>query len=350
MCESDLEAGAKLERLRMRRDKLFAGAEISMEAEHVHAERERKPNHWLEINWAELKCLTLSDRPEFVAHLLREAMAEAQDYHRLATADRLGIYQRLGLFTANVEASMPFVDADLSRKRAVAAPRFLLFVGQHIDAAAREEEVRRKIGKVVETFLAGAAGETVVGIAGGATVTEILFHQVCQEKKIKSTLYLPVPEKVYAARTLKKNASPEWVNRFYEMTRLLEKRPLGNSDKLPVWLRKKNGYDVWVRKNLWMLNNALAHGTRNATLIAWWDGVPGGDSHGGTEHMIKLAQSRGVATIHLSPDGIEYKPPETALATSEFIPPRSGAAPAPDPSLTPARQNGAFPPASPGPA
>ena len=67
---------------------------------------------------------------------------------------------------------------------------------------------------------------------------------------------------------------------------------------MPAWLAKKKDYSIWQRYNLWMLNNALAEGGENVTLIALWNGQEG-DGPGGTEDLVWRAKERHARVVIL---------------------------------------------------
>ena len=78
-----------------------------------------------------------------------------------------------------------------------------------------------------------------------------------------------------------------------------QERPvLGPDDNLPSWLLERENYSIWVRNNLWMLNNALVYGGQNVTLFALWNGE-GGDGVGGTQDMVNQASSHGANVVIL---------------------------------------------------
>ena len=58
----------------------------------------------------------------------------------------------------------------------------------------------------------------------------------------------------------------------------------------------KSDYSTWQRANLWLLQEALAIGARNLTLLALWDGVKT-QGIGGTYHMREVAQEHGAALV-----------------------------------------------------
>jgi hypothetical protein len=305
---SDREGTAELEEREGQLKKLLVAVALSLEAE-----RERlkvKPNRdariWLDISFADLDLLTLEGRPEAVEEAYRGALQDAESFHRESAAKQLLLYQELGLMAENVQAALAAVSAHISPAKV--DPRVLLFTGHRMDAPGRDrprfpadkEEVARKaIADAVDKEMAQAArdGQKLVGIAGGASGGDILFHEICREKGIESTLYLVMPRSPFITASVQ-DAGGEWMTRFDALARTLPKRELMSSAELPAWLRKKPQYTVWDRSNLWMLHNAFVHGGENATLIALWDGGAG-DGPGGTEHMVREARARGSRVIPL---------------------------------------------------
>jgi hypothetical protein len=82
-----------------------------------------------------------------------------------------------------------------------------------------------------------------------------------------------------------------------------EVQVLSGSQDLPSWMRAPAGYDVWQRTNIWLLEEALASGAPNLSLIALWDGKSG-DGPGGTKDLVEQARKHGVNTIHLDTTGL----------------------------------------------
>ncbi|MFM1891654.1 MAG: hypothetical protein RLZ44_731, partial [Pseudomonadota bacterium] len=153
-----------------------------------------------------------------------------------------------------------------------------------ITAALREEQQH------------AAAG--ILGMAGGASGGDILFHEACAELGIDSRLFLALPSEAYIAKSVQVDGAPQWIERFRAVEQRTKPRVLCTQGRLPGWLAKREHGYVWVRNNLWTLHNALAHGGNNVTLIALWNGDTG-DGPGGTEHMVKEAKARGAKVVIL---------------------------------------------------
>jgi hypothetical protein len=198
------------------------------------------------------------------------------------------------------------VSEDVSEK----PPHTLLFTGHRIDSPKREKprfpahkeaEARAAIKDAVEKELARIGGQ-VLGIAGGASGGDMLFHEICAELNIPTTLYLAMPRDEYVKESVR-DAGARWVDRFDQLYERLPMRELGKSKELPRWLQNKPDYSIWQRNNLWTLYNTLARGSRYATLIALWDGGAG-DGPGGTQDMVNRADESGAKTIVLQTKAI----------------------------------------------
>jgi hypothetical protein len=136
-----------------------------------------------------------------------------------------------------------------------------------------------------------------MGLTGGASGGDILFHEVCEELDIPSQMYLVLPKNEYIKASVA-DGGPDWVERFNRLYGKLKPKILSDSDRLPRWLRAKKDYNIWQRSNLWMLHNALAVSQDHLTLVALWNGATG-DGPGGTEDMVARAKDRGARFIHL---------------------------------------------------
>ncbi len=160
----------------------------------------------------------------------------------------------------------------------------------------REDQVRTMITEALSREKPNAEGK-LLGITGGASGGDILFHEVCDELGIPTRMYLALPKNDYIKASVA-DGGPAWVERFKRLFESKQPEILSDSGELPRWLREKPAYSIWQRSNLWMLHNALDISKGNLTLIALWNGEAG-DGPGGTEDMVKRAQDRGASFIHL---------------------------------------------------
>ena len=297
---SDEEAGRARERFGARRTQLAAAVEFAIDTGRQLLRTQGTTDPWVEVSLADLRFLT-SSRAGQIAHAYEAALAGSPDFVAASVRSQLLLYRDLGLFVERVERVLEVLGPAPEAPAVTGAPprRVLLFTGHQIDApgrtdprfpAVKEEVARAAIRDAVERELArcGAA----VGIAGGASGGDILFHEVCLDLGIETRLYLALPPDAYVSESVAP-AGPDWVRRFWDLTARVQAPPvLSRTTALPGWLRHRKGYSIWQRNNLWMLNEALAEGAQNVTLIALWNGREG-DGPGGTAHMIEIARGRG---------------------------------------------------------
>jgi hypothetical protein len=300
--EDDEEAERQLREKKGDLANLRGSVRLSLEAARIRKERAGEEDMWFDITLADFACLT-SSRPPFVANQYRKALAGAQDFEVDAVRRQLLTYQQLGVVAANVtEALKAIPSPDVSEEK---PPHVLLFTGHRIDSpkrkkprlpADKEDAARLAIKDEVEKELARVGG-AVIGIAGGASGGDILFHEVCAGLGIPTTLYLAMPRDEYVKESVQ-DSGPQWVNRFDELYNRLPRRELSNSKELPRWLQSKDDYTIWQRNNLWMLYNAMACGSRYVALLALWDGKSG-DGPGGTKDMVNKAEESAANTVIL---------------------------------------------------
>lgn len=180
----------------------------------------------------------------------------------------------------------------------------LLFTGHMIDAPERKVErfparaegaAREAIGESIRSLLAAQkSGETTVGIAGGASGGDLLFHELCAEISVPTLLRLALPVEEYVAASVAP-AGGDWVQRFYAVIERVGKDSVRVLDERVVPPEMQTGgaeLNVWQRVNLWMVDEALAIAPQR-TLIALWDGKEG-DGPGGTEDLVKTAPEFGI--------------------------------------------------------
>jgi hypothetical protein len=296
--DTEEEAENALKAYKARSQKLCILVQSSIEAQRKRTNG--ATDLWLNMTEADLACLT-SNKPLRVGGLYKKVIQEASDLNFDSAKRQLIIYEQLSVLTENVQAALTaFNEAkifDVSKRH------YLLFTGHMIDKQDREEKrfpaaleqiarqaIKDKVQQEKDKF-----GDQLIGIAGGACGGDILFHEVCAELGVDTELYLALPREQFIVESVE-FAGNSWVDRFDDLFKRLPKRLLSNTKELPKWLQKKEGYTIWERNNLWMLNSALVCSGINMTMIALWDGK-GGDGAGGTEHMVKQAKVRGAKTI-----------------------------------------------------
>ncbi|HYG79478.1 MAG TPA: tetratricopeptide repeat-containing protein [Pyrinomonadaceae bacterium] len=262
---------------------------------------------WARISYADHCCLT-SDKPNKVRTEYQNSLTGVADFYGESASKQLLLYEDLELLTNNVAAALEVIKPE--KKAEQGAPRIIVFTGHRVDSDPalqrfppdKEPEARKAIKEAVEKELERAGGNAI-GIAGGASGGDILFHEVCEELNVPTRLYLALPREEYIKESVQ-DAGREWVRRFNQLyEKKKDRRILSGSKDLPKWLREKGeSYSIWKRNNLWVLSNAVAldsaGGGINLTLIALWNGKEG-VGPGGTKDMVEKATERGAETIIL---------------------------------------------------
>ncbi len=269
----------------------------------------KTPDPWLQVSAADHRFLT-SERPTSIANAYRVALAGQPDFVADAVRGQLTLYLELGLFADKVARVLEVLGGTPAASSPGASPaapgagipRTILFTGHRIDEPGRvlprfpadkAPLVRTAIRAALEREL--ALGRPLVGLAGASSGGDIIFHEVCDELGIPSTPYLALPPEAYVAASVAP-AGADWIRRFWA---IVERHPdvpvLAATIPVPGWLQHRPNYDIWSRNSCWILNEALAAGSRNVTLLALWDGQPG-DGPGGTADLVRIAQTRGAET------------------------------------------------------
>ena len=87
------------------------------------------------------------------------------------------------------------------------------------------------ISRTLERERSGPAGDTI-GLAGGASGGDILFHEACERVGIHTRLYLACPREAYVRASVQDGGSG-WLRRFDVQYDKLERRVLSDSLELP---------------------------------------------------------------------------------------------------------------------
>lgn len=313
--DSDEDAERALEKIDDERQELEGAVTKSVKRQVALLQNKDEQDRWADITMADLTILT-EKRPKRVARAYRRALEGAESFYFDAVRRQLSIYRELAVLADSVEEVLK--ELDLLESRA-GGPRtepaksearneyVLLFTGHRIDNPDRptprfppdkESVARDAIRGAILNEQQHTTG-TLMGIAGGASGGDILFHEVCQELGIETRLYLAIPSNDYIVPSVDVPGHPEWIDRFRAIEGRCTCRTLSRTEALPKWLKGRNDYSIWQRNNLWTLHNALAFGAKHVTLIALWNGKTG-DGPGGTQDMVSQAKGRGAKTLILN--------------------------------------------------
>jgi hypothetical protein len=254
--DSDEDADDALRRLRSEVDWLTSTVRASLETERTRSRRYGTADPWLEISIADLRFLT-SDDPERVSAVYEGAMSPVLSQSQAtirSIRDQIEIYRDLGILIENAEAALAVLPVPARQ----GAPKIhpVVFSGHMIDASGRahprfppdkEEVARDAIREKVGEIKAAARkedGVELLGIAGASDGGDLLFHEACYELGIRTHVLLPVPELVYRATALSRQAS-RWAERYHAALRRADKvRTLARNLTMPGWLAARPDYDT----------------------------------------------------------------------------------------------------------
>ncbi len=176
----------------------------------------------------------------------------------------------------------------------------LLFTGHMIDRpdrkqprfpASSEARARVAIHDAIVELVWNQPG-TTVGLAGGASGGDILFHECCAELGMPTRVLLALPPEQFKAESVAP-AGGDWVARYNSLLRKAGEglRVMGDQDGL----LEGPTDNVWQRANLWMIEEAGRLASERA-LLALWDGNMG-DGPGGTAHFVEVALKCGIRIV-----------------------------------------------------
>ena len=307
---NDADANREMTALETERRALAGAVDVSIRASLHAARRSGQPDPWIGVSHADLQMLT-ADRAGAVARAYQDALQGQPELFSDSVRVQLRLYEGLDLLRDKVARVMALLPPSAAARDSEAATRTILFAGHKIDVAGRPEPrfppekepiARAAIRDAVEREAARPGG--VVGIAGGASGGDILFHEVCAELGVPSTLYLALPPDDYVRESVAP-AGGDWIRRFNAILQRSAQAPpvLARTKELPGWLQHRAGYTIWQRNNLWLLHEALAAGARQVTVVALWNRKKG-DGPGGTADMIQIAAGRGAETHVLDTNAI----------------------------------------------
>jgi hypothetical protein len=176
----------------------------------------------------------------------------------------------------------------------------LIFTGHMIDRPDRthprfpawaEARAREAIQDAIAELEWNQPG-TTVGLAGGASGADLLFHECCAERGIPTRVLLALPPEEFKAESVAP-AGGDWVARFESLLRKAGPGLRVMQDQDGLLEGPTN--NVWQRANLWMIEEAGRLASEKA-LLALWDGNTG-DGPGGTAHFVEIALHYGIRIV-----------------------------------------------------
>ena len=309
--ETNKKAEAELDDYREQLNLLRGAVRMSLENARQQSERSGKPDEWLPPSEAQYRLLT-ADNPVSVKNAYRAANnAGGNRFSVDSEVAQVGIFHLLGLLPENCRAALEslgdpplspseFKVADLL-KEMPPRDRIIVATGHRADATDRASprfpntpeciaKAKSWLREKVEAEKAETKG-SISGMGGAASGTDLLFHEVCAELGIPTTVVLPIPKEDYCRRSVA-DGGPDWVERFNHLVGTKPLIILSDSADLPAWAESIPNYGVFQRGNIWMMEDALLRPSADVTLLALWNGKAG-DGPGGTADMVGLAKAHG---------------------------------------------------------
>jgi tetratricopeptide (TPR) repeat protein len=319
--ETERKASAALDDYREQLDYVRGAVRISLDNAAHQAQRTGKPDEWLPPSDAQYALLT-ADKPGFVKNAYKAAkIAGRTGFSVDSEAAQVGIFKALGLLPENCSAALEALGVSAttsglsSAAPSTATPsrdRVIVGTGHRVDAPNRGsprfpnspeciDKAKRWLREMVQAEKAGTAGSPI-GIAGAASGVDLLFHEVCGELGVPTTVVLPIPKEEYRRQSVA-DGGPDWVERFNRLVDSKQPIILSESASLPPWAESIADYSVFQRGNIWMIEDALLRPDANVTLLALWNGKAG-DGPGGTQDMVKLAETHGAKICRENTDDL----------------------------------------------
>jgi hypothetical protein len=293
---SAIDAARELDDLRSQVTRLAASVELSLEV----AERQAGTEKSIDIRMARAQLTLLtSDRKERVRSCYVQALEYASPADISELRRFLGGFDDLDVLTSSVQMAVKLLEGrpGTSSSAEEASTRVLLYRGYGRSLLASERKVRDWIREQIESELAAAGAGKLMAIAGGGCGGEILLHEICQDLRIPSHVYMPFAREQYIARYVQCD-DPKWVERFGKLATTVPLSFLQASPEMPNWLKDRSEYTFLQRWNSWMLWVARTSAP-NVTLVAICDEAK--PDQEGVLDLVLQARQTGVKVITTNP-------------------------------------------------
>jgi hypothetical protein len=273
---------------------------LAVEAALRHLPANHKDRVWAEMSPADLSFL-FQESEERVISAYEDAAVRASRFAWQAARGQLELFALLGFRAGLVPLIVEAVEA-LPLKEENGCDHVVVFAGHQIDEpdrpvprfpAASEPQVRALIRDALEQLR--KADATLAVFASAALGADIICHELCRELGIQSTICLPMPSEAYSSTVF--GGEDTWRSRFLELARNRPVLQLSSREGLPRWLRDPPEIDPWERGNRWVLEMALASGTKKVSLVTLWDEKDFSGKPGGTGHMVGIARQAGTVNV-----------------------------------------------------
>jgi tetratricopeptide (TPR) repeat protein len=255
-------------------------------------------NEWYPIGWADYQFL-VAKKPGIAIAAYRQALGTRRQFQSTTARRQLQLFADLGLKADRAGQCLAmFAPPDAAP---APLPHLVVFTGHMVDQPGRSQprfpescveaartEIRTRLQHLRPSF----------GIAGAASGGDILFHEVCAELAIPTEVCLVMPPQNFVNESVAP-AGDHWVERYWTLIHASQRDSrfvqLAERRHLPGWLERKQGYEIWNRANLWMLERGLSKAPERLTVMALWDGREG-DGPGGTSDLLSRGQEFGATS------------------------------------------------------
>jgi tetratricopeptide (TPR) repeat protein len=273
-------------------------AAVNLSVEIAKRQRGAETDIDLRMGQAQLALLT-SKKSERVrsAYVGAVEYASPADFAELKRF--LAGFEDIDVLAGNVAAASEVVigKTTVASSNAAAPSRVLLFRSYGPELVLREARVRNWIRSQIEAEVAASGGLNLLAIAGGCCGGDILFHEICQELRIPSSMYLPFTPDQYIPRFVRCD-DPQWIERFRRLVTSVPLSFLQASPEMPRWLTDRKTYTFLERWNSWMLSVARS-AAADVTLVAICDETRADDE--GVADLVKKAKQTGAKPIIANP-------------------------------------------------
>jgi hypothetical protein len=265
--EDKIEADAKLKPITRSLDSLPASLELALSTAD-----EREKNRRLEAG-STLRCqaersLITSKKTGTVADKYRSAAAGADRTVVDRIRERLLNLRELGVLPEKTAAALDALDDAILQLPPVRPPdpspnAVVVFMGMRDDDLSVPDEPALRQKFKDELAKIAVPNARVVALAGCAPA-EVVFHEVCEELLVRSTVYVSYDTGKFRL-DYEKLWYQSWLERYKSLIRRLELRKLQDGPELPGWLGP--GYNVKTRTAQWVMHNALQYECRVVLLV-----------------------------------------------------------------------------------
>jgi tetratricopeptide (TPR) repeat protein len=177
-------------------------------------------------------------------------------------------------------------------------PRVFLFTGHMMDRPDRPQpRLPPQLGgaaaqRIAEQLDRWQAGRGDIAYCQAAAGGDLFFLEACLRRGVECRVLLPFDEPSFVQKSIEPSldmpGEPSWRERWLAARSQLASPPRIMTVELGP---SRRDIDPYERCNLWLLNNALAHGPDRLHFMALWNGEPG-DGPGGTAHLKSEAERR----------------------------------------------------------